>query len=139
LESVARAISVEDTESIKPDDLVKYRIRPGERILFKTKSSERAGREGPFAEDFVDISEEAARFLARSHVRLVGVDYLSVGGLKSDGASFHKILLTAGMWIIEGLDLFDVEAGRYDLLCLPLRIVGGDGAPARVAVRRLKG
>ena len=65
----------------------------------------------------------------------VGIDYLSVGGYRSDGAKVHRILLAAGIWIIEGLDLSAVRAGPYDLICLPVKLHGGDGAPARAILR----
>ena len=70
-------------------------------------------------------------------VRTIGVDYLSVGAYEGDGVETHQVLLGAGVWVIEGLDLSAVEPGAYDLVCLPLRIEGGDGAPARAALRRL--
>jgi arylformamidase len=67
-------------------------------------------------------------------VRCVGVDYLSVGGMNS-GAATHHALLERGIWIIEGLDLGRVTAGDYELFCLPVRLVGADGAPARALLR----
>jgi arylformamidase len=70
-------------------------------------------------------------------VRTVGVDYLSVGAYGPEGDETHRILLGAGIWVIEGLDLEDVEPGLYELLCLPLRIGNGDGAPARALLRAL--
>jgi arylformamidase len=70
-------------------------------------------------------------------VRTVGIDYLSVGGFSQDLAETHLILLGAGIWIVEGLDLSNVEPGRYELACLPLRLVGADGAPARAALRKI--
>ena len=71
-------------------------------------------------------------------VRLVGVDYLSVGGLEGEGGQTHRSLLEEGVWIIEGLDLSQVAPGRYYLVCLPLRILAGDGAPARAILRPLR-
>ena len=84
------------------------------------------------------MSKEAARFLADRGVRVVGIDYLSVGDLGDDGDQTHKVLLEAGVWIIEGLDLSGVQPGRYDLICLPLKLDGCDGAPARVLVRPVR-
>ena len=81
------------------------------------------------------ISEQAAGYLAETRVRTVGVDYLSVGGYHADGATIHRTLLTAGIWIIEGLDLSAVGAGRYDMICLPVKLHGSDGAPARAILR----
>ena len=89
-------------------------------------------------EDFVYVSQEAARYLAARNVRTVGVDYLSVGGFKRDGLETHQALLGAGIWIIEGLDLSETGAGSYELMCLPLRIAGSDGAPARALLKPLR-
>ena len=66
---------------------------------------------------------------------MVGVDYLSAGGFRADGLETHQALLKAGIWIIEGLNPKRVRPGRMQLVCLPLKIAGGDGAPARALVR----
>ena len=130
----ARVIEIKDPESVKPCDLRRHSIRGGERILFKTRNSTRAWRTDAFVEDFVYVSQEAARYLAAWQVRTVGIDYLSVGGFLRDGVETHRALLEAGIWVIEGLDLSRVEPGEYELVCLPLRLVGSDGAPARVVL-----
>ncbi|MFC1988384.1 cyclase family protein [Chloroflexota bacterium] len=130
----ARVIEIRDTELIKPDELTQQNIQPGERILFKTINSSRVWQSDVFVEDFVFISDDAAHFLVERKVRAIGIDYLSVGS--SDGGSeVHKVLLAGGVWIIEGLDLLKVTAGEYELICLPLKLVGGDGAPARAIIR----
>jgi len=67
--------------------------------------------------------------------RVVGVDYLSVGGFKGGGSFVHRTLLGNGVWIIEGLNLSQVSSGIYDLICLPLKLSRGDGAPARAILR----
>ncbi len=87
-------------------------------------------------EDFVYISQEAARALAALKVRTVGVDYLSVGGYTKDGVETHRALLEAGIWIIEGLDLSQVQPGAYELICLPIKVASSDGAPARAILRK---
>lgn len=130
----ARIIEIYDGQSIKPDELRNHEIRKGERILFKTRNSSHPLDTDNFREDFVFISEEAAGYLAERKLRLVGVDCLSVGRFKGGGRT-HRALLEAGVWIIEGLDLSRVPPGKYDLICLPLRIVDGDGAPCRAIVR----
>ena len=135
----AKVIEIGDVESIKTEELERHDIRRGERILFKTKNSSHVWQSDEFVEDFVHISIEAAVFLAERGVGLIGVDYLSVGGYKRDGSEVHQTLLGAGIWLIEGLDLFKVSAGEYELVCLPLKIVDGDGAPARAVVRPLSG
>ena len=134
----ARVIELHDTESIKPAELVPHHIRHGERILFKTQNSQRSRQTNTFIEDFIFISEEAARFLVECGVSVVGVDYISVAGFKSDPAKTHRILLEAGIWLIEWLDLSGVEPGKYELICLPLKLDQGDGAPARAILRPIR-
>ena len=90
----------------------------------------------PLVEDFVYISQEAARYLASVGIQTLGIEYLSVGGYTKDGVETHRALLEAGIWIIEGLDLSQVEPGTYELICRPLRIAGSDGAPARAILRK---
>ncbi len=131
----ARVISIRDRKSIKPEELLRHSIRRGERVLFKTHNSDHCWDNDRFVEDFVYLSATAAQHLAERQVRLVGVDYLSVGGFRADGLETHQALLNAGIWIIEGLNLKQVQPGRVQLLCLPLKISGGDGAPARAFVR----
>lgn len=133
----ARVIAIKDRESIKPEELKIHKIRRAERILFKTYNSSRSWKSDHFDKDFVYVSKEAAQYLAHIRVQTVGVDYLSVGGFYKDGLETHRALLGAGIWIIEGLNLAKVKVGRYHLLCLPLKILKADGAPAR-AVLALK-
>lgn len=135
----ARVIAIRDRESIRREELMPHAIGAGERVLFKTANSERAWNSGGFVEDFVCISADAARYLAECGVRTVGVDYLSVGGFRKDGPETHEALLSAGVWIIEALDLRAVEAGDYDLVCLPLKLVGSEGSPARAILRLRSG
>ncbi len=134
----ARVIEITDAESIKPAELRRHRIRKGDRILFKTRNSATWHAVKHFVEDYVCITAEGAKYLAERGVSVVGVDYLSVGGYHRDCTEVHTILLGAGVWLIEGLDLSDARAGRYDLVCLPLKIKDGDGAPARAVVRARK-
>ena len=114
-------------------------VPPGAaRVLFKTRNS--AFWENPrglFREDFTYLAPGAARALVARGVRLVGFDYLSVEKFKSDDFETHLTLLREGVVIVEGLDLRAVGAGRYELFCLPLKIVAGsgDGAPARAILR----
>lgn len=101
------------------------------RILFRTSNSRYwALGESDFQKDFVAIDASGAAWLARKKVQLVGVDYLSVAPF-GDTREPHRILLEKGVVIVEGLDLSEVSHGRYTLYCLPLKLVGSDGAPAR--------
>jgi arylformamidase len=133
----ARVIAVQDPELIKIEELEPYQLRKGERVLFKTRNSERHWKTHAFKERFVHIPVDTAHYLAKCEVQTVGVDYLSVGGYQTDGPETHRALLAAGIWLIEGLNLEHVQPGHYELVCLPLRIVGSDGSPARAVLRRL--
>ena len=133
---LTRVIEIADEESIKPEELRPHRIKAGERILFKTRNSEESWRTNEFDEDFVYISREGAQFLAERKVRTVGIDYLSVGGYKRDGVETHHALLGAGIWVIEGLNLAKVKPGQYELVCLPIKLEGAEGAPARALLRK---
>ena len=135
LMGTARVVEVSDTESVKPEDLKASAIRKGDRILIKTRNSDLWGNKKTFDMGFVYLTVETAIYLVEHRVSLVGVDYVSVGSGGEDGSEVHRILLGAGITIIEGLDLSYVGPGKYDLICLPLRIQNGDGAPARVIVR----
>jgi len=129
----ARVIEIKDKESIKAEELKTYKIHKGERILFKTSNS-RYWESNAFRKDFVYIAQDGARYLAEKQVCAVGIDYLSVGGFYKDSKETHQALLKAGIWVIEGLNLFKVKAGRYDLVCLPVKIFNSDGAPARAVL-----
>jgi len=131
----ARVIRIGHPQVILPEELEAHRLRAGERVLFLTRNSERCWNNSRFVEDFVYISAAAAQFLVERKVRTVGIDYLSVGGYVNDGVETHRILLGAGIWLIEGLNLSAVKPGAYELVCLPLRIAGADGAPARAVLR----
>ncbi|NVB83527.1 MAG: cyclase family protein [Kofleriaceae bacterium] len=132
----ARVIAIRDPVKIAVAELEPYGIEAGERLLFKTANSPRAWQASAFAENAVYISVEAARWLAARKVRTVGIDYLSVGGFAAEnGVQVHEPMLDAGITIIEGLDLTDAPAGPCDLICLPIKIIGCDGAPARAFVR----
>jgi arylformamidase len=133
----ARVIEIQDTESIKVAELEPHRIQMGERILFKTINSTHYWQTDAFEKNFVFISQDAAEYLGKVRVQTVGVDYLSVGGYFKDGPETHYALLGAGIWIIEGLNLAALHPGRYELICLPLRIRQGDGAPARAIARSI--
>ena len=90
-----------------------------------------------FDKDFIYITKEAAQYLVGCGVQTVGVDYLSVGGFYKYGVETHHVLLGAEVWIIEGLNLSEVKPGRYELVCLPLKLRGGDGAPSRALLRKI--
>jgi arylformamidase len=131
----ARVVAIRSKRRIEPAELEQHGIRRGERVLFKTANSRRCWTTDEFVQDFVHISAAAAEWLAARQVKTVGVDYLSVGGYKVDGRETHLALLGAGIWVIEGLNLSAVRPGPVDMVCLPLKLMGAEGAPARVIVR----
>ena len=101
------------------------------RLLFKTRNSQYWVDEvHEFQTDFVGVSADAAQYLVDRSVKLVGVDYLSVAPYH-ESAPPHEIFLGAGVVVVEGLNLSQVTQGRYTLYCLPIKIGGADGAPAR--------
>ncbi len=131
----ARVVEIRGGRAITLDAVRRLRPEAGERLLFKTSNSVRCWTGDAFVKDFVHLSSPAAKELAARGVRLVGIDYLSVGAFEGDGRETHEALLSAGVWIVEGLDLSRVAAGPVDLVCLPIRLAGADGAPARAFVR----
>lgn len=116
--------------------------QPGrERILFKTRNSNFwSGEDAVFHTDFTHIDLSAAEYLVNQGAKLVGIDYLSIERFKSEVHETHLALLSKGIVILEGLDLREVVAGIYELICLPLRIAGGtgDGSPVRAVLRTLE-
>jgi arylformamidase len=131
----ARVVEVSSRAAITADDLAGLDLSGAARLLIKTSNSRLWG-DATFHADYVGVGESAARYLVERGVKVVGVDYLSVEPFKTPGAPTHHILLGAGTIVIEGLNLRDVEPGAYEMFCLPLCLVGSDGAPARVVLRQ---
>lgn len=122
----------DDVEEITAEVLARTPLPAGvERLLFGTRNS-RYWAQGvqEFQTDFVAVSADGARWLVERGIKLVGIDYLSVAPYH-DSVPTHRILLEAGVVVLEGINLNQVPRGFYDLYCLPLKLVGSDGAPAR--------
>jgi arylformamidase len=132
----ARVIAVPRAPVVGRAQLETKDIKPGERVLFKTRNSDRRWDNQDFETGFVALDASGARLLVERGVSLVGVDYLSVGLFQGDGVETHQLLLGNGIWILEGLNLSAVSEGEYELVCLPLRIAGCDGSPARAILRQ---
>ncbi|HEY3581993.1 MAG TPA: hypothetical protein VGK82_15665, partial [Pyrinomonadaceae bacterium] len=110
------------------------------RVLFKTRNSAFWTRDkAEFRTDFTHLNVGAARRLVEQGVKLVGIDYLSIEKFHSQDHEVHRALLAHEVIILEGLNLSEVPAGKYELICLPLRLRShlGDGAPARAILRTL--
>ncbi|MBC7231436.1 MAG: cyclase family protein [Actinobacteria bacterium] len=133
----ARVLEIMGTRAIGRAELEAHRIEESERILLKTDNSTRAWEREPFREDYASLTLEAALFLAERRTLLAGIDYLSIAPPGKEAAEVHRVLLGAGVVILEGLVLSGVAPGVYELVCLPLRVARGDGAPARAILRSL--
>jgi len=125
--------------SITPAEMNALAVPEGtERILFRTPNSELWGRTPVrFPDTYTALTPEGARWCIDRGIRLVGTDFLSIERKGTPGHPTHVTLLEAGVIILEGLDLSAVEPGAYELSVLPLKILGGDGAPARAILRSL--
>ncbi|MBI2476107.1 MAG: cyclase family protein [Candidatus Taylorbacteria bacterium] len=118
--------------SVSVEDLKREKVKKTERILVKTQNSLRGFT--TFYDDYVFLSGDAADYLAELGVALFGIDYFSVKQRGSKDQRPHTSLLSKNIPIIEGLDLSQVPAGSYTLVCLPLKFTGIEGAPARVVL-----
>lgn len=126
-----RVIDVSGSGEIAPQ-LLPPDLEPGARLLLRTENSRRGlMRARRFDETFVRLGPAAAQQLADVGVSLVGIDYLSVGGTDA-----HRALLERGVVVLEGIDLSRVAPGNYELICLPLRLSGGEASPVRAVLRR---
>ncbi|WNG32276.1 cyclase family protein [Archangium minus] len=134
----ARVLYLDDVDCIRADSLAEYEPKPGERLLLRTRNSLREWWKRPHAEDFVMLSEAAARLLVERQVACVGVDYVSRVGFHAEAMGVHQKLRDTGVWLIEGLDLSDVKVGMHELVCLPLKVKAEWGSPARALVRALR-
>lgn len=136
-----RVVELDETvEAIEASHIAAHVPAGTTRVLFKTRNSNFWRGDGKaFRKDFTHLTLDGALALVERGVRLVGIDYLSIEKFKSETFATHTTLLSAGVVIIEGLDLHEVPAGVYELICLPLKIAAGsgDGAPARAVLRTL--
>lgn len=137
----ARVIEIpDDVREITAEHVAEERLQGVRRVLFRTRNSsfwQIYGNE--FREDFAYIGAAAAESLVRQGVRVVGIDYLSIEKFGSQDFPAHRTLLAREVVIIEGLDLSDISAGVYELICLPIKIAAGtgDGAPARCVLKTI--
>ena len=131
----AHVVDMPKRGGIGAEDLSRAGLREDLRVLLRTPNSA-LWNGTAFKQDYTYLAEDGAQYLLAQGVKLVGIDYLSVEQFKKPGAPAHRALLEAGVIIVEGLNLSDVDPGMYEMYCLPLRIAGADGAPARVVLKR---
>ncbi len=143
-------IEVDSVVCIEEKDLRKYDLTGHSRFLFKTRNSELwAPSESSssnsqlhnftpsFNKNYVSLGIDAAQYLVEMKAVLVGIDYLSIESYPAPGSPVHKLLLKNNITILEGLNLSGVKAGMHELLCLPLKLIGCEGAPTRVILREM--
>jgi arylformamidase len=140
LTGICRVVEIENSVvAIEAKHIVN--LKGVERVLFKTRNSDFwAEMEQGFRKDFTYIAPDAAKALVDLGIKLVGIDYLSVEKFGAETFDTHVTLLEKEVVIVEGLDLREVSGGDYELICLPLKVVGGtgDGAPARTILREIE-
>jgi arylformamidase len=134
----ARVIDIPDSvQAIDAAELNRHEWKGAQRVIFRTRSSLRGWMASPeFHRDFAYIAPDAAQLLADAGVRMVGVDYISAEQFGSPAPVTHRILLGKGIPIVEGLALDGVSAGDYDVIVLPMKVAGHEGAPARAVLRK---
>ncbi|HLE57743.1 MAG TPA: cyclase family protein [Rhodothermia bacterium] len=123
----------EDIMSIGADNLAQHDIGAHTRVLLRTRNSSLLSR-SEFVKDFTYLAPDGAEYLVQRGVELVGIDYLSIEQFHSGHHRTHLTLLKNKTVIVEGLDLSEPPPGEYQLICLPLRLAGLDGAPARAVI-----
>ena len=125
-----------EADIITPELLETQALAPDtRRLLIKTKNSALWANPGhPFNPDFVALNSESARWIVTQGIGLIGIDYLSIQMFKDAEPLTHRILLEAGIIIVEGLDLRKAAPGEYQLCCLPIKLAGCEGAPARAVL-----
>ena len=134
----ARIIDIPDSvQSISAAELVKHDWKGAERVIFRTRSSLHGWMHSPtFHRDFAYVAPDAAQQLADAGVKLVGVDYISAEQFGAPAPLTHRTLLGKGIPIVEGFQLDSIPAGDYDLIVLPMKVGGHEGAPARAVLRK---
>lgn len=132
----ARVIDLPVRGGITDAHLADAGLREDLRVLLRTPNSALWNSAEGFHQDYTYLTEAGAKYLVEQGVKVVGVDYLSVEKFHTPGHPAHQALLGNSVVIIEGLNLSDAEAGQYEMYCLPLRVKDGDGAPARVVLKR---
>lgn len=130
-----KVFHIRDTARITLSEIQEYSIERGDRVIFRTCNSTIDWTMRDFQKDYVYLATDAAESLKEKGILCVGIDYLSIAG-DANGSDVHRLLLGSEIVIIEGLWLKDIDEGKYDMICLPMKIKGSDGVPARVLIRK---
>lgn len=129
---------VPEAAQIGPVELERLKVPAGmQRLLLRTQNSlQWANGHTEFTRDFAALTPEGAKWIVDRGIRLIAVDYLSVQRFSDPTPTTHVTLLEAGVVIVEGVDLHEVPEGAYQLVCLPIRLMGAEGAPARAVLMK---
>jgi arylformamidase len=134
----ARIVEIPDSvQSIDAAELDRHQWRDAERLVFRTRSAMHGWMSSPtFQHDFAYVAPDAAQLIADAGIKLVGIDYISAEKFGAPAPLTHRILLGKGIPIVEGMALDSVAPGDYDLIVLPMKVGGHEGAPARAVIRK---
>lgn len=128
----AVVIDIKTSDAVTPEHLSGIQIDPGDAVLFRTKNSTSGiCRNGKFSKAFVYLSQKAAEECVKKELSLVGLDYISIEEYGNETFGAHRALLGNRILVLEGINLSRVAAGRYTLLCLPLKMKGAEASPVR--------
>lgn len=129
-------VEVESSEYIMKKDIEHIDFQTYKKVLFKTKNSEQFKNDlTSFNKKFISLHEDTTDYLVEKQIELIGIDYLSIEGFYSKSAYVHKTLLSNNIVVLEGLNLSDIVPMEYEIICLPIKLVGCDGAPVRVILK----
>ncbi len=131
----ALVLSVDNKRAVHSSTVETADIKPGEAILFKTRnSSDGIVTGGNLSEEYIYITGQSAEICVRKQAALVGIDCSSVDKTDSEDYPVHNILLKNGIFILENINLREVPEGKYTLICLPLKLSGGEASPVRAVL-----
>lgn len=131
-----RVVEIHDKEKVSLEELQNVKLDNDFRILIKTRNSSLWKSKKRFQKKYVYLTLDAAKYLADNDIKLIGFDYLSLEKFGDSEHPVHRYLLGNQVIILEGLNLSNIEEGEYEMFCLPLKLAGLDGAPARVILRK---
>ena len=131
-----RVVEIIDKEKVGLQEIQNLQLENDFRILLKTRNSSLWKNKKRFQKNYVYLTLDAAQYLAENDIKLNGFDYLSLEKFGDSNHPVHRYLLGNQVIIVEGLNLSEVDPGEYEMSCLPMKLTGLDGAPARVILRR---
>jgi arylformamidase len=132
----ARVMEIKNKEKVTLEDIQDLKLEDVFRILLKTRNSSLWKTRKRFQKNYVYLTLDAAKYLADNDIKLIGFDYLSIEKFGDSEHPVHRYLLGNQVIILEGLNLSNVDEGDYEMCCLPMKLAGLDGAPARVILRK---